>query len=95
MESKKKRQIRVVVAEKPFVLTIDVDEEERVRRAAKDINDKILQIRNGSKVDMQDALTMAAIQVSVTNQENIYKLEHSIDQLQIQQMNEQIDQFLD
>ncbi|MEG2319062.1 MAG: cell division protein ZapA [Mucinivorans sp.] len=92
---KNKLRIRVLIADKPFVLTISSDEEERVRGAAKDINSRIEELRRLHKVDVLDSLAMAALQISIANQENLYKLDHSIEALELQQMKSEIDEFLD
>ena len=59
----KKLTIRVNIAEKQYPLKIERGEEEKIRKAAKMINDKLLQYKQkfGEK-DIQDYLSMVALQ---------------------------------
>ena len=58
-----KLSIRVNIADRFYPLKIDRSEEERIRKAAKKINDTITQYKNkyGDK-DLQDFLSMVALQ---------------------------------
>lgn len=58
-----KLSINVNVAERLYPLKIDRDDEEKIRRAAKLINDKIILYKQRySDKDVQDYLAMAALQ---------------------------------
>lgn len=58
-----KLSINVKVAERSYPLRVDRGDEERIRQAAKLINDKILQYKQRySDKDVQDFLAMAALQ---------------------------------
>ena len=58
-----KLSINVKVAERSYPLRVDRGDEERIRRAAKLINDKVLQYKQRySDKDVQDFLAMAALQ---------------------------------
>jgi len=58
-----KLSINVKVAERSYPLRVDREDEERIRQAAKLINDKILQYKQKySDKDVQDFLAMAALQ---------------------------------
>ncbi|HLW08427.1 MAG TPA: cell division protein ZapA [Marinilabiliaceae bacterium] len=58
-----KLSINVKVAERSYPLRVDREDEERIRRAAKLINDKVLQYKQRySDKDVQDFLAMAALQ---------------------------------
>ncbi|MFW5657738.1 MAG: cell division protein ZapA [Bacteroidota bacterium] len=58
-----KLSIQVNVADRYYPLKIDRRDEERIRKAAKMINDKVLQYKQRYKEkDLQDFLAMAALQ---------------------------------
>jgi len=58
-----KLSIRVNVADRYYPLKIDRNDEEKIRKAAKMINEKVLQYRERySDKDLQDFLAMAALQ---------------------------------
>jgi len=58
-----KLSINVNVAERLYPLKIDRDDEEKIRRAAKLINDKVMLYKQRySDKDVQDYLAMAALQ---------------------------------
>jgi cell division protein ZapA len=58
-----KLSIRVNVADRFYPLRVDRNDEERIRRAAKLINDKVLQYKQRyNDKDVQDFLAMAALQ---------------------------------
>ena len=58
-----KLSIRVNVADRFYPLKIDRSDEEKIRKAAKLINEKVLQYKQRySDKDLQDFLAMAALQ---------------------------------
>lgn len=58
-----KLSIRVNIADRYYPLKIDIVDEEKIRRAAKMINEKILQYKQRYKdKDVQDFLAMVALQ---------------------------------
>lgn len=58
-----KLSIRVNVADRYYPLKIDRNDEEKIRKAAKMINEKVLQYKERySDKDLQDFLAMAALQ---------------------------------
>jgi len=58
-----KLSIQVNVADRYYPLKIDRRDEERIRKAAKMINDKVLQYKQRyTEKDVQDFLAMAALQ---------------------------------
>ena len=65
--------INVIIADRPYRLKIKPKEEENVRRAAKQINDKIKEFQNTYEAkDKQDYMAMCALlfAVDVLNNEN-------------------------
>ncbi|WP_088654947.1 cell division protein ZapA [Geofilum rhodophaeum] len=68
-----KLSIRVNVADRYYPLRVDRGDEERIRKAAKLINDKVLQYKQRyNDKDVQDFLAMAALQyvIKVLEMEN-------------------------
>lgn len=58
-----KLSIRVNVADRFYPLKVEADDEEKIRKAAKMINEKILQYKTKyNDKDIQDFLAMAALQ---------------------------------
>jgi len=58
-----KLSIRVNVADRYYPLRVDPSDEERIRKAARLINDKVLQYKQRyNDKDVQDFLAMAALQ---------------------------------
>ena len=58
-----KLSIRVNIADRYYPLKIERDDEERIRRAAKMINDKVFQYKTKyADKDIQDFLAMAGLQ---------------------------------
>lgn len=58
-----KLSIRVNVADRYYPLKVERDDEEKIRRAARMINEKVLQYKQRySDKDIQDFLAMAALQ---------------------------------
>ena len=65
-----KLSIRVNVADRYYPLRVDRDDEERIRKAAKLINDKVLQYKQRyNDKDVQDFLAMAALQYVIKSLE--------------------------
>jgi len=68
-----KLSIRVNVADRYYPLRIDRKDEERIRKAAKLINDKLMQYKQRyTDKDVQDFLAMVALQyvIKLLEQEN-------------------------
>lgn len=68
-----KFSIRVNVADRYYPLRIDRKDEERIRKAAKLINDKLMQYKQRyTDKDLQDFLAMVALQyvIKLLEQEN-------------------------
>jgi len=65
-----KLSIRVNVADRHYPLRVDREDEERIRMAAKLINDKVLQYKQKYKdKDVQDFLAMASLQYVIKSLE--------------------------
>ncbi len=86
-----KLSIRVNVADRFYPLRIERDDEERIRRAAKMINEKVLQYKQHySDKDHQDFLGMAALQFVI----KLLELEEKQDDTPIVEMARELDQQL-
>lgn len=58
--------INIVIADRPYPLRIKPEEEERVRNAAKEINNRVKQFQNQyAAKDKQDYLAMSALMYAV------------------------------
>lgn len=87
-----KLSIRVNVADRYYPLKIDRKDEERIRKAAKMINDKVLQYKQKyTDKDVQDFLSMAALQFVI----KILEEEQKTDLLPIIDDLKEIDKDLD
>ncbi len=86
-----KLSIRVNVADRYYPLRINREDEERIRKAAKLINDKVLQYKQHySDKDHQDFLGMAALQFVI----KLLELEEKQDDSPIVEMARELDQKL-
>jgi len=90
-----KLSIRVNIIDRFYPLKIDKKDEEKIRKAGKIINDKVLQYKQKySDKDAQDFLAMAALQyvtrlIELEDQEEVSPLLESIKEL-----NEELEVFL-
>ncbi len=90
-----KLSIRVNVAERFYPLKIDRNDEEKIRKAAKAINEKVLQYKQRyNDKDMQDFLAMAALQfvIKLIDSESRFEVSPILDELQ--QLDEWLDDYL-
>ncbi len=86
-----KLSIRVNVADRYYPLRIKREDEERIRKAAKMINDKVLQYKQHySDKDHQDFLGMAALQFVI----KLLELEEKQDDSPIVEMARELDHKL-
>ncbi|MFZ2340269.1 MAG: cell division protein ZapA [Bacteroidales bacterium] len=70
-----KLSIRVNVADRYYPLKVERDNEERIRKAARMINEKVLQYKQRySDKDVQDFLAMASLQYVIRLNEDEEKL---------------------
>lgn len=93
--TEEKLSIRVNIADRFYPLKIDISEEERIRKAAKLINDRVLQYKQKyADKDVLDFIAMTALQL-VTR---LIELEEKQDVLPlvdgIRELNEELDIYL-
>ncbi len=90
-----KLSIRVNIADRYYPLRIDRNDEERIRLAAKLINEKVLQYKQRySDKDVQDFLAMATLQyvIKLLELENRHDVDPFIEM--VRDLNEQLDSVL-
>jgi len=91
-----KLSIRINIADRYYPLKIDRNDEEKIRKAARTINEKVLQYKQKyADKDTQDFLAMAALQfmIKVIDGEGI-KGDSEIRQ-KIRDLNEELDAVLE
>ena len=88
--------INVNIAERFYPLKIDKeDDEERIRKAARLINDRLFQCKQRySDKDVQDFLAIVALQFAVKTIELEAKVSSTEQTDRLKQLNERLDMFL-
>jgi Cell division protein ZapA. len=90
-----KLSIRVNVADRFYPLKIDRFDEEKIRKAAKMINERLAQYQQRyADKDTQDLLAMAALQFVIRMLEGENKLENSSIIEELNELNREIDVYL-
>lgn len=87
-------KIRVLIADKPYSINIEREDEEVVRRAAKIVNEKIDASRRQYDATTFDHLAMAAFQISIDNEVNKEKYKYSIERLEIEELTKSVENEL-
>ncbi len=90
-----KLSIRVNVADRFYPLRVDREDEEKIREAAKLINDKVLQYKQRyNDKDVQDFLAMAALQFVIKNleMEQSHNVEPVIEAISL--LDQKLEQYL-
>ncbi|HAF28042.1 MAG TPA: cell division protein ZapA [Bacteroidales bacterium] len=90
-----KLSIRVNVADRYYPLKIDRKDEEKIRKAAKMINEKVLQYKQRyTDKDIQDFLAMAALQYVIKVIEFDSNLEISPALEELKDLDNELNEFL-
>ena len=90
-----KLSIKLNLADRYYPLKIDARDEERIRRAGKMINEKILQYKQRYiDKDTQDFLAMAALQFVIKYLEVEDKAEHKPILEDLHEINKELDEVL-
>jgi cell division protein ZapA (FtsZ GTPase activity inhibitor) len=91
-----KLSININIADRIYPLRIDRKEEENIRKAAKIINDKVVQYkqRYPSK-DIQDCLAMATLQFVIQKFDNEKQIEYSPIVEELERMNDFLAEYLE
>ncbi len=91
-----KLSIRVNIADRYYPLKVERENEEKIRKAARMINDKVLQYKQRyTDKDVQDFLAMAALQYVIKLTEEEEKLENDYLPDTIKELIQKIDTVLD
>ena len=87
--------IKVNIAGRTYPLTIDRSEEERIRKAADNINSNIKKFQEAYAVkDMQDLLAMTALQFGTQNLTENKQIESDKILEELQSFEKEIDEYL-
>lgn len=86
--------IRVEIAERFYRLTIPSDEEERVRRAAKHIKTEIEGLKRTYEASLTEYLAMAAMRISIENEENKERLTMAPEALKLKALAAQLEEWV-
>ena len=90
-----KLSIRVNIADRYYPLKIEREDEEKIRRAAKMINDKVFQYKTKyTDKDIQDFLAMAALQFVIRLLETEEKNNEGDLFEKLQKLNDALDEFV-
>jgi cell division protein ZapA (FtsZ GTPase activity inhibitor) len=90
-----KLSIKVNLAERYYPLKIDRDDEEKIRRAARLINEKVLQYKQKyADKDTQDFLAMAALQFVIKVMETENQMDMTPFEEKVKEISEQMGEFL-
>jgi len=90
-----KLSIRVNVADRYYPLKVEREDEEKIRRAARLINEKVLQYKQRyTDKDVQDFLAMAALQFVIKLSEEEEKLNNDYLPDTLKELTQKIDSVL-
>ncbi len=96
MDKSDKLSIRVNIADRYYPLKVDRDDEEKIRRAARMINEKIIQYKQRYRdKDIQDFMAMAALQFVTKVIESEEKTDISPLVDNIKELDDELGKFLD
>jgi cell division protein ZapA (FtsZ GTPase activity inhibitor) len=90
-----KLSIRINIADRYYPLKIDRDDEEKIRKAARTINEKVLQYKQKyADKDTQDFLAMAALQFVIKVMDGEKPREDDEIQTKIRKLNDELESVL-
>ncbi len=90
-----KLSIKVNVADRYYPLKIDRRDEEKIRRAARMINEKVLQYKQRyTDKDVQDFLAMAALQFVIKVIDSDNQLNDSTLIEELKELNAELDEYI-
>ncbi len=90
-----KLSIKVNLAERYYPLKIDRDDEEKIRRAARLINEKVLQYKQKyADKDTQDFLAMAALQFVIKVMETEDQMDMTPFEEKVKEISDRMEDFL-
>ncbi len=87
--------IKLIIGGRTYPLTIKRDEEEVIRRAAKNINESIKVLQDSYAVkDMQDLLAMTCLQIATKSTAEAPEPDYSEIESELSNINDQLDKLL-
>jgi len=87
--------IKVTIAGRIYPITVKADEEEKVRDAARRVDENLKLLQNSYAVkDKQDLLAMTALQMATKSAENNAKQELAISHAELERIEKIIDTML-
>ncbi len=89
------RRITVKIAGKEFAMTIPKQDEEKYRRAVKEINAHVSAYKSSFVGELEDHLAMAALQVAVDKVSLEMDRNNNSDITKLEEIEEDIDKYLD
>jgi cell division protein ZapA len=90
-----KLSIRINIADRFYPLKIDRKDEEKIRKAARSINEKVLQYKQKyTEKDTQDFLAMAALQFVINMIDGADRKEDGELEEKIRELNDELDSVL-
>lgn len=96
MDSSDKLSIKVNIAERFYPLKVDKKDEEKIRKAAKEINDKIILYKKRySDKDDQDFLAMVALQFATKAIEKEQNADTSLLMANLESLDSELQEYLD
>jgi cell division protein ZapA len=91
-----KLSININIADRMYPLRIDRKEEESIRRAAKIINDKVVQYKQRYPLkDIQDCLAMATLQFVIQKFDSDRQMEYSPVVEELEHMNDFLAEYIE
>lgn len=95
MMKNKSLKIKVDIADYPYRINIDSElEEEIVRAAAKNINQKIEKLKTQFQADLLQYVSMAALQEGIEKIKAAKDLDHRVDLISVDNINNNLEQCL-
>ncbi len=91
----RKMKITVEIADKPYRLTVSADEEQKVRRAAGQIKRQIEALKREFDASLIEYLSMAAMRISIENEENKERLERGPEAFKLKALVSQLDEWVE
>lgn len=88
-------KITVEIADKPYRLTVSADEEQKVRRAAGQIKRQIEALKREFDASLIEYLSMAAMRISIENEENKERLERGPEAFKLKALVSQLDEWVE
>ena len=90
-----KLNIKLNIAGKPYPLSIERSDEEKYRRAERDVNTLVSTYKKHFRAEQEDYLAMAALQLAVSNIDNELTKGAGVDEDELIDLDRILDEYLD